>query len=79
VGSQMNNLELTKWLVKVRDALAEPDELRRNSMLRAADRFLKRGTQRLLALHGTRIDGVGRALYNSPSRSKWPHHVPRTN
>ena len=77
MGSQMNNLELTKWLVKVRGALAEPDELKRNSMLRAADRFLKQSTQRSLALHRARIGGVGRALYNSPSRSKWSHHVPR--
>jgi hypothetical protein len=28
----MNNPELTKWLRRVRDALAESDEVRRNSM-----------------------------------------------
>jgi hypothetical protein len=37
----MNNLQLTKWLLKVRDALAEQDQVKRNSMLRAADRFLR--------------------------------------
>jgi hypothetical protein len=69
----MNNLELTKWLVKVRDALAEQDEIRRSSMLRAADRFLKRSTQRSLALRGA----GGMALDNSPSRSKPSYPVPR--
>jgi hypothetical protein len=58
----MNSLELTKWLMKVRDALAEHDEVRRNGMLRAADKFLKRSTQRSLALSRTRISGGGRAL-----------------
>ena len=43
----MKNLDLTRWLLKVRDALAEPDETTRNSMLRAADRFLKRNNQSL--------------------------------
>ena len=42
---QMKNLETTKWLRKVRDALAEEDEVRRSSMLRAADRFLKESNQ----------------------------------
>jgi hypothetical protein len=55
----MNNLELTRWLRKVRDALAEQDEVRRNSMLRAADRFLKGSTQRSLALRRTRITEWG--------------------
>ena len=41
----MNSLELTKWLLKVRDALAEQDEVRRNSMLHAADRFRKESNQ----------------------------------
>ena len=41
----MNNPELTKWLQRVRDALAESDEVRRNSMLRAAERFLKESNQ----------------------------------
>ncbi len=51
----MKNLDLTRWLLKVRDALAEPDETKRNSMLRAADRFLKRN-HRLLAPGGTEIN-----------------------
>jgi hypothetical protein len=50
----MNNPELTKWLLKVRDALAEQDEVRRNSMLRAADAFLKECNQRSLAFRRTR-------------------------
>jgi hypothetical protein len=29
----MNNLDLTKWLLKVRNAPAEQDEAKRNSML----------------------------------------------
>jgi hypothetical protein len=47
-GMQMKNLETTKWLRKVRDALAEEDEVRRSSMLRAADRFLKESNQQSL-------------------------------
>ena len=47
----MNNLELTEWLLKVRDALAEQDEVRRNSMLRAADKFLKPSKQQSRAFH----------------------------
>jgi hypothetical protein len=46
----MNNLGLTRWLLKVRDALAEPDEAKRNSMLRAAHGFLKRNNQSLAPL-----------------------------
>ena len=45
---QMKNLETTKCLRKVRDALAEEDEVRRSSMLRAADRFLKESNQQSL-------------------------------
>jgi hypothetical protein len=56
----MNNAELTKWLLKVRDALAEPDEVKRNSMLRAADRFLKGNDQQSLAFRRTRIGERGR-------------------
>jgi hypothetical protein len=41
----MNQLELTKWLLKVRDALAEQDEVRRNSMLRAAEKLLNEQKQ----------------------------------
>ena len=48
----MNHLDLTRWLLKVRDALAEQDEAKRNSMLRAADGFL-RGNNQALALRGT--------------------------
>ena len=50
----MNNLELTKWLSKVRDALAEQDEARRNSMLSAADRFLREINQKARAFRRTR-------------------------
>jgi hypothetical protein len=50
----MNKLDLTTWLLKVRDALAEQDEARRNGMLRAADRFL-RGNNQSPALRGTGI------------------------
>jgi hypothetical protein len=45
---QLKNLETIKWLRKVRDALAEEDEVRRSSMLRAADRFLKESNQQSL-------------------------------
>jgi hypothetical protein len=48
----MNHLDLTRWLLKVRDALAEQDEAKRNSMLRAAEGFL-RGNNQALALRGT--------------------------
>jgi hypothetical protein len=41
----MNNPELTKWLRRVRDALAESNEVRRNALLRAAERFLKESNQ----------------------------------
>ena len=51
----MKNPDLTRWLLKVRDALAEPDETTRNSMLRAADRFLKRNNESL-APGGTGMD-----------------------
>ena len=53
----MKNPDLTRWLLKVRDALAEPDETTRNSMLRAADRFLKRNNQSLTP-GGTGMDKV---------------------
>jgi hypothetical protein len=56
----MNNLELTKWLLKVRDALAEQDEVRRNSMLSAADRFLREINQKARAFRRTRNDESGR-------------------
>ena len=37
----MKKPDLTRWLLKVRNALAEQDETRRNSMLRAAEAFLR--------------------------------------
>ena len=51
----MNHLDLTRWLLKVRDALAEQDEAKRNSMLRAADKYL-RGNNQPLALRGAGMD-----------------------
>jgi hypothetical protein len=48
----MNNIDHIRWLLKVRDALAEQDETKRDSMLRAADRFL-RGNNQSLELRGT--------------------------
>ena len=41
----MKNPKLTEWLQMLQivwDALAEADEVRRNSMLHAADRFLQK-------------------------------------
>lgn len=37
----MQNLDLTKWLEMVWDALAEEDEKKRDSLLHTADMFLK--------------------------------------
>jgi hypothetical protein len=62
--TQMNNPELTKWLRRVRDALAESDEVRRNSMLRAAERFLKESNQQYRP-HG------GKGIYEIASRLRW--------
>jgi hypothetical protein len=56
----MTNPELTKWLLRVRDALAEQDEVKRNSMLRAADRYLKGSNQQSRVFHKTRIGKCGR-------------------
>ena len=53
----MNNIDHIRWLLKVRDALAEQDEAKRDSMLRAADRFL-RGNNQSLELRGT---GLGKS------------------
>jgi gluconate kinase len=50
----MNNLDRTRWLLKVRDALAEQDKARRNSMLLAADGLLKRNNQSLALLRDRR-------------------------
>ena len=69
----MNNLDLTRWLLKVRDALAEQDEAKRNSMLRAADRFLKGNNQ---SLHVTGMDIFRRT--GSPNRLDQPQSVLRS-
>lgn len=37
----MNKKDHIRWLLKVRDALAEKDEAKRDGLLRAADRFLR--------------------------------------
>ena len=70
----MNNLDLTRWLLKVRDALAEQDQVKRNSMLHAADRFLQEINQPSLILRRTRNRERGRTPDNSSSRSKWSNH-----
>ncbi len=41
----MQNLDLTKWLEMVWDALDEQDELKRDYLLNAADIFLQSDTQ----------------------------------
>jgi hypothetical protein len=56
----MNSPDLTRWLLRVRDALTEYDEIKRDSMLRAADRFLKRSNQQVLVIRRIRIGGRGR-------------------
>jgi hypothetical protein len=42
---KMQNLDLTKWLEMVWDALDEQDELKRDYLLNAADIFLQSDTQ----------------------------------
>jgi hypothetical protein len=42
----MQNTDLTKWLQMVWNALAEQDEVRRNSMLRSAEMFLTANNQK---------------------------------
>jgi hypothetical protein len=37
----MKNPDLTRWLLRVRNALAQQDEAKRNRMLRAAEAFLR--------------------------------------
>jgi hypothetical protein len=37
----MNKKDHIRWLLKVRDALAEQDETKRDGLLKAADRFLR--------------------------------------
>lgn len=68
----MNNPDLTRWLLKVRDALAEPDEVKRNSMLRAADRFLK-GNQPSRVFRRRRIGETGRG--KNPGQIVQPKQV----
>lgn len=72
----MNNLELTEWLLKVRDALAEQDEVRRNSMLRAAEKFLKASKQQSRAFPRAQIGEWrrGTALHKSSIRNKGSIH-----
>jgi hypothetical protein len=41
----MQNLDLTKWLGMVWDALKEQDELKRGHLLHAADAFLQNDNQ----------------------------------
>jgi hypothetical protein len=69
----MKNLDLTRWLLKVRDALAEPDEAKRNSILRAADGFLKRNSQSPALLR----DGNGQVSRRreSPNQFVQPQRV----
>jgi hypothetical protein len=40
-GLKMQNLNLTRWLKMVREALKEKDDARRDHLLRAADEFLQ--------------------------------------
>lgn len=40
-ASTMENLNLTDWLEMVWNALNEPDEVKRDQLLRAADVFLQ--------------------------------------
>jgi len=42
----MNNLDLTRWLLKVRNALAEQDAIKRNSMLQVQQTASLKGTIR---------------------------------
>ena len=41
----MQNLDLTRWLEMVWDALDEQDELKRDHLMNAADIFLQSDTQ----------------------------------
>ena len=72
----MNNLDLTRWLLKVRNALAEQDEIKRNGMLLAADRFLKRTNQQSLVLGRTRNRREGKG--KEPRQLVQPKHVVET-
>jgi hypothetical protein len=55
----MKSPDLTKWLLKVRHALTEQDEGKRNAMFHAADRFLKGSNQQSFAFRSTRIGEGG--------------------
>ena len=68
----MKTLDLTRWLLKVRDALAEQDEAKRNRMLRAADKFL-RGNNQSLALREIGIDKFQRR--ECPNQVTQPQRV----
>ena len=46
---KMQNLRLTEWLEMVWHALKERDEMKRSSLLHAADRFLQNENQELEA------------------------------
>jgi len=59
----MKNLDLTKWLQTVRDALVEQDQVKRDGMLRAADRLLKGSNQQSLAFRRTRIGDCRRGKF----------------
>ena len=69
----MKSLDLAKWLLKVRDALAEQDEIKRNRMLHAADRFLQEINQPSVILHRTRNRERGRG--ESPGQFVQPKQV----
>jgi hypothetical protein len=49
----MQNLDLTKWLDMVWQALNEPDEVKRNRLLRAADMFLQKDNRNRFSLPPT--------------------------
>jgi hypothetical protein len=68
----MNHLDLTRWLLKVRDALAEQDEAKRNCMLQGADEFL-RGNNQSLVLRRTGISESRRR--ERPNRFVQPQGV----
>jgi hypothetical protein len=68
----MKTLDLTRWLLKVRDALAEQDEAKRNRMLLTADKFLRRNHQSL-ALRELGIEKFQRR--ESPNQITQPQRV----
>jgi hypothetical protein len=72
----MNSPDLTRWLLGVRDTLAEHDKIKRDSMLRAADGFLKRSNQQVLVFRKSAKQEAERNLGNSSSRSKGSNQTP---